>query len=63
MVFGEITTNANINVENVARNAIKEIGYDDTEVGMDYKTATIIVAVDKQSDEIAQSVHINKKDE
>lgn len=50
MVFGEITTNANINVENVARTAIKEIGYDDIEVGMDHKTATIIVAVDKQSD-------------
>ena len=30
---------------------------------MDYKTATIIVAIDKQSHEIAQSVHLEKKDE
>ena len=33
------------------------------DIGMDYKHATIIVAVDKQSQEIASSVHINKKDE
>ena len=49
MVFGEINTNAEINIEHIARHAIKEIGYDDAEIGMDHKTATVIVAVDRQS--------------
>ena len=49
MVFGEVNTTAEINFEKVARTAIKEAGYDSLEVGMDYKTATIIVAMDKQS--------------
>ena len=45
------------------RTAIKEVGYDSVEVGMDYKTATIVVAMDKQSQEIAQSVHIDKHED
>lgn len=49
MVFGEITTKAEISFELVARQAIKEAGYDHVDIGMDYKTATIIVAIDKQS--------------
>ena len=63
MVFGQISTTGEVNFEQVARQAIKEVGYDSNEIGMDYKTATIIVAIDKQSPEIAQSVHQNKKDE
>jgi S-adenosylmethionine synthetase len=63
MVFGEITTTAEVNIEHIARHAIKEIGYTDVAVGMDNKTATIIVAIDRQSPEIAQSVHVNKKPE
>ena len=45
------------------RTAIKEVGYNDINVGMDYKTATIMVAMDKQSPEIAQSVHIDKHED
>ncbi len=63
MVFGEISVNGNINFEQVTRQAIKEIGYDAVDIGMDYKTATIIVAIDKQSPDIAQGVHLNKADE
>lgn len=63
MVFGEISTEAEINIELVARQAIKEVGYTSTEVGMDCKTATIIVAIDRQSPEIAHSVHLDKKEE
>lgn len=63
MVFGEITVNGEVNFEQIARQAIKEIGYDSNEVGMDYKTATIIVAIDKQSPDIAQGVHLNKAEE
>lgn len=63
MVFGEITVDGEINFEQTARQAIKEIGYTSTDVGMDYKTATIIVAIDKQSPDIAQGVHLNKSEE
>lgn len=47
----------------MARQAIKEVGYNSVELGMDYKTATVIVAIDRQSPEIAQSVHLTKKEE
>lgn len=46
MVFGEITTNANLHIEQIARQAIKEVGYDDIQKGFDYKNASIIVAID-----------------
>jgi S-adenosylmethionine synthetase len=47
MVFGEITTTANIVYEEIIRNAIKEIGYDDMSKGFDYKNAVVVVAIDK----------------
>lgn len=45
------------------RNAIGEIGYNDLALGVDNKTATIIVSIDRQSHEIANSVHKNKLEE
>ena len=60
MVFGEINFKGDINTEQIVRKAIKEVGYDSIDVGMDYKTATVIVALDQQSIEIAQSVHLDK---
>ena len=63
MVFGEISTKAEPNVEQVVRQAIKEVGYDSVDIGMDYRTATVIVALDKQSSEIAEGVHVNRKEE
>lgn len=63
MMFGEVNTNAEVNFELVARQAIKEVGYTSAELGMDCKTATIIVAMDRQSHEIASSVHVDKKEE
>ena len=44
----------------VIRDAIKEIGYDDAEKGFDYKSASVIVAIEEQSPDIAQGVHVNK---
>ena len=58
MVFGEVHTKAEVNFEQIARQAIKEVGYDSNEIGMDYKTAVVIVAMDRQSPDIAQSVHL-----
>jgi len=63
MVFGEITTTAKVTYEQVVRDAIKEIGYDSVEKGCDYKNCTVIVALESQSPEIAEAVHINKQDE
>lgn len=60
MIFGEITTNANVNYEQVIRDAIKDIGYDDTAKGLDHKTCNVVVAVEEQSPDIAQSVDAQK---
>lgn len=46
MVFGEITSKATLQIEQITRQAIKEVGYDDIAKGFDYKNATVIVAVD-----------------
>jgi S-adenosylmethionine synthetase len=60
MIFGEITTSANVNYEAVVREALKDIGYDDVNKGLDYRTCNVIVAIEEQSPDIAQSVDANK---
>jgi S-adenosylmethionine synthetase len=56
VLAGEITTTANVDYIQVARNTIKRIGYDNTEYGIDYKGCAVLVAYDKQSPDIAQGV-------
>ena len=56
MMMGEITTTAQINYDQVARDAIKEIGYDNTDKGFDYHTCGVLVALAKQSPDIALGV-------
>jgi S-adenosylmethionine synthetase len=56
VLAGEITTQANVDYIQVARDTISRIGYDNTEYGIDHKGCAVLVAYDKQSNDIAQGV-------
>ena len=57
-IAGQLSTEAVINVEKIARNAIKEIGYDNSKTDMDYRTCNISIDIEKQSPDIAMGVDI-----
>ena len=63
LLAGELTTNAKINIDQIVRDRIKEIGYDDEQKGLNYKTCDVIQKITLQSKDISQDVHENKKDE
>ena len=63
LIAGELTTKANIDIEKIVRDSLQEIGYDSEEKGIDYKTCDVIQKVTKQSPDISQAVHENKKEE
>lgn len=56
VLAGEITTSANVNYIDVARETIKRIGYDNNDYGIDYRGCAVLVAYDRQSPDIAQGV-------
>jgi len=56
LLGGEITTTANIAVQDIARHTIQSIGYDDSSKGFDYKTCSVLNTLGKQSPDIAQGV-------
>ena len=56
VLAGEITSNATVDYIDVARETIKRIGYDNSEFGIDHKGCAVLVAYDKQSQDIAQGV-------
>ncbi len=60
VLAGEITTRANVDYIDVARQTIKRIGYDNADYGIDYKSCAVLVAYDKQSPDIAQGVDEGK---
>jgi len=57
VMAGEITTHATVDYQQVARDTIKRIGYDNTDYGIDYRGCAVLVAYDKQSPDIAQGVN------
>ena len=57
VMAGEITTHAVVDFQQVARETIKRIGYDNTDYGIDYRGCAVLVAYDKQSPDIAQGVN------
>ncbi|MBR3255758.1 MAG: methionine adenosyltransferase [Clostridia bacterium] len=61
-ITGEISSKANVDIEKVARDAIKEIGYFGEGIDIDYKTCKIIVNISKQSVDIAQGVDKSLED-
>merc|ERR1712130_65343 len=63
LVGGEITSNAHVDYQKIVRDTIKKIGYDSSEKGFDWKTCSVQCTVAQQSKDIAQGVHINKREE
>ncbi len=63
LVAGEITTSAIIDIPELARGTVRDIGYDDALKGFDCNTCNVMVALDRQSPDIAQGVDGNDADE
>ena len=63
MAFGEITTKAKVNYELVLREAIKAVGYDSEEKGLNWEKCSVMLNLEEQQTEIATAVHVGKKEE
>lgn len=60
LVGGEITTSCYVDIPEIVRNTIKEIGYSDADFGIDYKTCAVLTTIDRQSPDIAMGVDKSK---
>ena len=57
LIAGEITTACYVDMPQIVRNTIKEIGYNDSAMGFDWETCAVLTTIDKQSPDIAQGVN------
>jgi S-adenosylmethionine synthetase len=57
VIAGEITTSCYVELPEIARQTIKEIGYNDSSMGFDWETCAVVTSIDKQSPDIAQGVN------
>jgi S-adenosylmethionine synthetase len=63
VLAGEITTNAKISYNEIAREVVKDIGYTSSEMGFDYQTCAVLTAIDRQSPDINQGVDRAQEDD
>nr|MBL8457375.1 methionine adenosyltransferase [Zoogloeaceae bacterium] len=57
VISGEITTSAHPNYREIAQDVVRRIGYDNSDIGFDYKSCAILTAINRQSSDIAQGVN------
>ncbi len=62
LIMGEISTNAYVDIQSIVRETIKNIGYDSSDLGFDYNTCAVLVALDEQSPDIALGVNSSLED-
>jgi len=59
-IAGEITTDCYVDMPQVARERVKEIGYHSSQMGFDWKTCSVLTSIDHQSEDIAQGVNVGQ---
>jgi len=60
IIAGEITTNTWVDMPQIVRNTIKQIGYTDVSMGFDWETCAVLTSIDKQSTDISQGVTVGQ---